>query len=76
MDSSGAVASPWPPGLTRIAIARCPHFLREDAIQEAWAAHLAGEKPDSAVRRFTRRQQREQHPQLTDFTGPAILRMF
>jgi hypothetical protein len=32
--------------------------LRQDAIQEAWAAHLAGENPNDAVRSFVRRNAR------------------
>jgi len=53
------VASAWPPGLTKIAFYRCPPWLREDALQAAWEAHLSGEKPDTAVRRMVRREIRQ-----------------
>jgi hypothetical protein len=33
--------------------------LREDAFQAAWAAHLDGANPDTAVRTFVRREIRQ-----------------
>jgi hypothetical protein len=32
--------------------------MRDDALQEAWVAHLEGREPNSFVRAFLRRQER------------------
>ncbi|MDZ4818174.1 MAG: hypothetical protein SGJ20_04290 [Planctomycetota bacterium] len=49
---------PSPPGLTYSAMAHCPQWLRDDALQAAWVAHKEGRKPDSAVRALVRHEQR------------------
>lgn len=38
---------------------RCRPQDRDDAIQEAWVAHLAGNVPSRAVDRFRKRRERE-----------------
>jgi hypothetical protein len=38
------------------ALAKVPRRLREDAIQEAWVAHLSGKNPANAIRSFARRE--------------------
>ena len=35
-----------------------PHAVREEAVQEAWLAYLAGRSPARAVNAFARRQRR------------------
>ena len=60
--------TPLPPGLQKQTIERIPADLREDAIQEAWLAHLEGKNPGWAVRRYVRReaQYRRTHTSLSD----------
>ena len=40
----------------RIELSRCPARFREDAIQEAWAAHLSGDDPVAAAGRFRKNE--------------------
>ena len=44
---------------------RVPFEDREDAAQEAWAAHLAGRDPVQAVNTFVRRERRQRRGGLT-----------
>ena len=78
-SSTADVAAPpstWPPGLTWIALAKCPASLREDAIQAAWVAHLEGRiKPDSAVRQVLRHEVRHNAIRLvSESIDPDTLR--
>ena len=43
---------PLPPGITPETLARIPARHREDAIQEAWVAHLENKNPRWAIRRY------------------------
>ena len=47
-----------PPSLARGTARRIPRYCIEDAAQEAWAAHLAGNDATVAVWRFVKRAQR------------------
>jgi len=49
-----------PPGLCRSDVNRIPPDQIEDAVQEAWVAHLAGQSSTAAVWRYVKRVQREQ----------------
>jgi len=49
-----------PPSLRRGTIRRIPRQLREDAAQEAWAAHLAGENADAAVWKYVKQAARDE----------------
>lgn len=41
------------------SIFKCRPQDRDDAIQEAWVSHLAGERPSKAVDRFRKRMERD-----------------
>lgn len=47
----------------KLELRLCRKRLREDAIQEAWAASLDGGCPLKAVRRFLKREQRHSQRQ-------------
>lgn len=47
-----------PPSLARGTECRIPRHCMEDAIQEAWAAHLAGNDANVAVWRLVQRNRR------------------
>jgi hypothetical protein len=49
-----------PPTVTGATAARIPAHLWEDAAQEAWAAHLAGEDPGAALCKYVRRMLRHE----------------
>jgi hypothetical protein len=49
---------PLPPTLEGTTILRIPRHLHDDAVQEAWAAHLAGLDPNLAVWSFLDRSRR------------------
>jgi hypothetical protein len=49
---------PLPPTLTGATVLRIPRHLHDDAVQEAWAAHLAGQDPNLAVWSFLDRFRR------------------
>jgi len=42
----------YPPGTDASTFARIPRRHREDAIQEAWVAHLEGDDPAKAASRY------------------------
>jgi hypothetical protein len=56
------MVSPLPPfanpEVLSAALSRVPVGLREDAIQEAWVAHLEGGDPLDAIQRFDTRERR------------------
>jgi len=47
-----------PPSLRRGTVCRIPRCCIEDAAQEAWLAHLAGDDADAAVWRYVKQTQR------------------
>jgi len=49
-----------PPSLRRGTVRRIPRHCIEDAVQEAWAAHLAGADATAAVWRYVKQTQRRQ----------------
>jgi len=42
-----------------------PHADREEAVQEAWLAHVAGRSPARAVNTFARRERRRRLREVT-----------
>lgn len=50
--------SDMPPTVRRGTIGRIPRYCMEDAVQEAWAAHLAGADSNLAVWRYVKQTQR------------------
>jgi hypothetical protein len=69
---------PWPDGLTRTALMRCPKRLRADAMQDAWLALAEGRKPDSAVRALLRHEDRHraQKPDFDLCRASSVRRRF
>jgi len=55
---------PLPPGLSKEQLERIPPRFREDAIQEAWVAHLEGRKPWAAVVTFLKREKRHEEREI------------
>jgi len=49
---------PLPPGLNSDIAGRIPFDLLEDAVQQAWLAHLAGDNPNRSVWRVVKRERR------------------
>ena len=49
-----------PPSLRRGTIRRIPRQLMDDAAQEAWAAHLAGDDANAAVWKYVKRTARHE----------------
>ena len=49
-----------PPSLRRGTIGRIPRHLLDDAAQEAWAAHLAGQDANAAVWKYLKRTARHE----------------
>lgn len=47
---------PLPPGLSPKSLIKVPQCHREDAVQEAWVAHLEGTDPAAAIRRYVWRE--------------------
>jgi len=70
----------YPPGLEARDIEQVGSQDRDDALQEAWAAHLAGEDPRRAVRRYAMREYRHRRreaatsPRTIDTLGPSDMR--
>jgi len=58
MPDRVTVARRLPPGLQPVSLRRLPRQLREDALQEAWLAQLAGGRPDRRLRAYARREER------------------
>ena len=50
------MTTPLPPGTTKATFANVPPRHREDAIQEAWLAHLEKRKPTTAIKDFLKRE--------------------
>ncbi len=50
--------SDMPPTMGRGIVSRIPRYCMEDAVQEAWAAHLAGADANLAVWRYVKQTQR------------------
>jgi len=50
--------TPYPPGLTKDHVKLIPRRHREDAIQEAWVAHLEGRCPVAAADRYRKQEAR------------------
>ena len=53
-------AVPLPPSLAAGSVALLPHWCREDAVQEAWVAHLSGQDAGQAARAYVRRARRRE----------------
>ena len=61
------------PNLTSLQaeIRLVPERHREDAIQEAWAAHLCGDCPIKAVGRFKKREMRRERREVA--VNPSVM---
>ena len=57
---------PYPPGLTHAHVSRIPMRFREDAIQEAWVAHLEGLDPIRAMDRYAQDELRHEKRQVCE----------
>ena len=53
-----------PPGLDSRHILRVPKRHREDAIQEAWLAHVEGRDPLRAIWRYAKQEYRHERRQI------------
>ena len=49
----------------QLVLARVPARHREDALQEAWLAHLEGRNPQSAIRAYARSETRHEERERT-----------
>ena len=56
------------------AIKRVPERYRQDAVQEAWLAHLEGRSPASAVAEYRRREQLHEQRETAMSQLPAAKR--
>ena len=56
----------YPPGTDAETFQRIPLRRREDAIQEAWLAHLEGRDPVAAANAFNVRERLHEHRQIPD----------
>ena len=63
---ANATAVPYPPGLTEDDVKLIPGRYREDAIQEAWVAHLQGEDPKAAAHRYKMQELRHEKRQVCE----------
>ena len=64
MSEQGPV--PYPPGLTTADILAVPPRHREDALQEAWLAHLEGRDPALAAHRYKMQELRHEKRQACE----------
>lgn len=55
---------PLPPGLDAKELQMIPPQDREDAIQEAWVAHLEGKNPTAAAWRYAKQELRHRARQV------------
>jgi hypothetical protein len=53
-----------PAALDGGTVMRIPRRYREDAVQEAWVAHLAGRDPNAAVWAYVKRRARTERKSL------------
>ena len=62
----------FPPGMTEADLLLVPLRHREDALQEAWLAHLEGRNPRLAARAYGKRERahEQRHPAFTDLGLP------
>ena len=50
------MTTPLPPGTTKETFDKVPERHREDAIQEAWLAHLENRNPKTAINNYLKRE--------------------